>query len=136
MTREEILNGADLTGADLPGADLSWADLTRADLSWADLTRADLTRANLTGADLTGARLTGAKILDDTVISLVARTTRSDGHEFFLFKTLGGEILRAGCQTRSLASYWRHVNVDYPAGDRRIKETSDILTFFAKRLEN
>ena len=74
------------------GKNLSGANLRGADLSGADLRRADLVAANLRGANLVAANLGG--------LLVVARATRSDGHEYFCWTSvLGGLVIRAGCQT-------------------------------------
>ena len=74
-------------GADLRGAYLRGADLCRANLSYANLSYADLRGADLRGADLGG-------------LILLARATRSDGHEYFAWSSiLGGMVIKAGCRT-------------------------------------
>jgi hypothetical protein len=136
------LSGAYLSGADLRRADLSGADLRRAylsgaylrgaDLSGADLSGADLRRAYLSGADLSGADLSGTKERPELVIaSLGGRASRSDGYEFLIFNMeKGAAIIRAGCQTRTIAGYRQHVASDYP-DTPKAKETLRILAFLA-----
>ena len=90
--RGAYLRGADLCRANLSYANLSYADLRGADLRGADLGNADLSNANLRGADLRGADLGG--------LILLARATRSDGHEYFAWSSiLGGMVIKAGCRT-------------------------------------
>lgn len=137
------LTGADLYGADLYGAELSGADLTRADLTGADLTGANLTgaylrgayltAANLTGADLSRADLRGATIDTDRLDRLLARATRLDGHEFFLFALQDGSTkIKAGCRWMTIPDYRAHVARMYPDTDQA-QETLDILNFFEAR---
>jgi hypothetical protein len=96
--------------------------------------RKDLRGADLQGADLRGADLQGAVA---KVESLVTRVTRSDGYEFFGFRLEDGSLhIEAGCQSRTLPSYRKHVAEDYPKrGDdgRLASETTDILDFIEKR---
>jgi len=86
------LSYANLSYANLSYANLSYADLRGADLRGADLGNADLSNANLRGGDLRGADLGG--------LILLARATRSDGHEYFAWSSiLGGMVIKAGCRT-------------------------------------
>jgi hypothetical protein len=86
------LGGANLKGAHLGGADLRSAHLGGADLGGAHLGGADLRGAYLGGADLGGADLGG--------LILIARATRSDGHEYRAWSSvLGGMVITAGCRT-------------------------------------
>jgi hypothetical protein len=126
------LSGAYLSGADLSGADLSGAYLSGAYLSGADLSRAYLSRAYLSGAYLSGAYLSGAYLSGAKIVRLVARATRSDGYEFFGFEFDDGRLfIRAGCQSRDMASYRQHVTT---YGDKaKTRETTDILDFIEKR---
>jgi uncharacterized protein YjbI with pentapeptide repeats len=105
----------------------SGADLSGSDLRGTNLSRANLSRANLSGSDLSGASLLGAKI-----ISVIARTTRMDGHEFIGFLTDKGIIIRAGCRTMSPAEYRSHVAKEYPREDKAA-ETLAILDYIEAR---
>jgi len=96
------LRGAHLGGADLRGADLGGADLGGAYLRSAHLGGADLGGAHLGGADLRGAYLGGADLggADLGGLILIARATRSDGHEYRAWSSvLGGMVITAGCRT-------------------------------------
>jgi uncharacterized protein YjbI with pentapeptide repeats len=106
----------------------------RAYLTGADLSGADLTGAYLTGAYLTGANLIGAKIGERIVSTVVARITRSDGHEFVAFKTDNGHVIRAGCQTKTLDEYRDHISASYPNTDKA-RETTRILDYITACLE-
>ena len=112
-----VNSGADLLGANLLGANLSRADLSRADLS----------RADLLGANLNSLKVT----------SLARRATRSDGYEFFLWRTDAGFRVKAGCRFFTMDEAWRHweeTRGGSPLGD----ESHDILTMFElhiKRVE-
>ena len=146
--RGAILTGADLFGADLRRANLTGAVLRRTDLGGADLRGADLRRANLTGAnlsgaylrraDLFGADLTGARIHAEgggthIISRIAARATRSDGYEFFCFATAGGgEVIRAGCRTLTIAEYRQHVAAAYP-DTPKADETLAILDYIEAR---
>ena len=129
------LRGADLVGADLVGANLRGANLYGANLRGANLYGADLRGANLYGADLSGANLygadlSGAFINDDKIDRLLARATRLDGHEFFLFALQGGSTkIKAGCRWMSVADYRAHVAKEYPDTDKA-SETLRILNYF------
>jgi uncharacterized protein YjbI with pentapeptide repeats len=135
------LYGADLYGADLScanlssaklsGANLSDANLSGADLSDAYLSRADLSDSILSGAYLSRADLSDAKIGEYTIEKLVARATRSDGHEFFGFKTDKGALIRAGCRTMTVDEYRSHVTKKYPDTDKA-RETTEILKFIER----
>ncbi len=75
------------TGANLKGAHLRGAHLRGAHLGGADLVSAHLGGADLGGADLGG-------------LILIARATRSDGHEYRAWSSvLGGMVITAGCRT-------------------------------------
>lgn len=137
------LKGADLIGADLSKADLSKADLRGADLRKVDLREADLTDANLRkayltgaklyGADLYGADLYGATICDNKLDRLIARATRLDGYEFFLFGLQDGSTkIKAGCRWLTVSEYRAHVARMYPDTDKA-RETLDIINFFEAR---
>jgi hypothetical protein len=96
------LRGAHLGGADLRGADLGGADLGGAYLRSAHLGGADLGGAHLGGADLVSAHLGGADLggADLGGLILIARATRSDGHEYRAWSSvLGGMVITAGCRT-------------------------------------
>ena len=123
MTRDEILAAVaaktNLRGADLRGAYLSEADLRGADLR---------------GADLRGAYLSEADLDEGKISRLGARVTRNDGYEFFLWLLeSGGHIIKAGCQSRTIASYREHVAADYP-NTARARETTAILDYLEVRL--
>ena len=150
-----IVNGykiepyADLSGADLSRADLSWSNLSGADLSGADLSGADLRWSNLSGANLRGADLSGAGLSESTLIGadlsgaglrmtnlgglvLVARAHRGD-YEFFLWSSIwGGHVIRAGCQTMTLAEYQRHV-LTY-GDEAKTAKTNRLLDYLAGEL--
>ena len=132
------LDGADLRGAYLSGANLSEAYLDGADLSGANLRGANLRGANLYGAELRGANLYGANlneaiINEDKLSHLLARATRSDGFEFFLFALQGGSPkIKASCRWMTLAEYRAHVAEQYPDTDKA-RETLDILNYFEAR---
>ena len=139
----ETLRGADLTDADLRGAYLIGANLSEAYLDGADLRGAYLTGANLRGAyldeaELRGAYLTGADLTEatmgeDKLSHLLARATRLDGYEFFLFALQDGSTkIKAGCCWMTLADYRDHVVEEYPDTDK-VRETLDILNFFEAR---
>ena len=129
------LRGANLYGANLCGADLRGANLTGAYLYGAGLRKADLTKAYLSGANLTGADLKGATIGGDKLSHLLARATRLDGHEFFLFalQESSPEIM-AGCRWMTIAEYRDHVAKEYPDTDKA-RETLRILNFFEATAE-
>ena len=130
---EANLTRAYLYGADLHGADLTWADLRGADLREADLSGTDLTGAYLYGANLSWADLSGAAICDDKLSHLLARATRLDGYEFFLFGLQDGSTkIKAHCRWMTIDDYRNHVAKRYPDTDKA-KETLDILTFFEAR---
>jgi uncharacterized protein YjbI with pentapeptide repeats len=101
------LSNADLSGANLRGAHLSNANLSNADLRGAHLSNANLSNANLRGANLSGANLRGADLRGAYLCNanlrgliLLARATRSDGHEYFAWSSiLGGMVIKAGCRT-------------------------------------
>ena len=120
---EADLSEANLRGADLRGADLRGADLM-ANLSWANPSGADLSGANLSHANLYGASLGG--------LVLVARAHRGD-HEFFAWSSIwGGHVIRAGCQTMTLAEYRKHV---WTYGDEaKTAKTNRLLDYLAGEL--
>jgi hypothetical protein len=106
------LRGADLSNANMCGADLSYADLGGANLRGADLRGACLSGAGLYGANLCGAGLYGANLYSADLrgaglygaglsgLIVLARATRSDGHEYFAWTSiLGGLVIQAGCRT-------------------------------------
>jgi hypothetical protein len=128
LSRADLL-GANLSGANLSGANLSGADLLGANLSRADLLGANLSGANLSGANLSGANLSGANLNSLKVTSLARRATRSDGYEFFLWRTDAGFRVKAGCRFFMMDEAWRHweeTRGGSPLGD----ESHDILTMF------
>jgi hypothetical protein len=88
------------------------------------------------GADLSGANLSGATIGDHKLASLKGRAARSDGYEFLIFKTEGGEgnVIRAGCRTMTLRDYAVVHVMSYSDVTKR-EETLDILEFLKKQLE-
>jgi uncharacterized protein YjbI with pentapeptide repeats len=137
---DAVLTGADLTDADLRGADLTGADLRGADLTGADLTGADLTDADLTDAVLRGANLTGADLTGKKIESLVARVTRNDGYEFYLWRFQDdSHVIQAGCQTSDIPSYREHVRDSYPGrhnAHELTAETLAILDYFERRLSD
>lgn len=131
----DTLYGADLSWANLGGADLSGADLRGAYLRGVYLIGANLTRANLTGANLTRANLRGATIDTDKLDRLLARATRLDGHEFFLFALQeGSPKIMAGCRWMTIAEYRDHVARMYP-DTNQARETLRILDFFQATAE-
>ena len=131
----ETLRGAYLYIANLNGADLYGANLNGADLRGADLTGASLSRANLTGAYLGRANLNGATMGEDKLSCLMARATRSDGFEFFLFALQAGlPKIKAGCRWMTIPDYRAHVAEKYPDTDNA-QETLDILNFFEARAQ-
>ena len=74
------------------GLAVIWAFRTGANLKGAHLRGAHLGGADLRGADLGGADLGG--------LILIARATRSDGHEYRAWSSvLGGMVITAGCRT-------------------------------------
>ena len=74
------------------GLAVIWAFRTGANLKGAHLGGAYLRSAHLGGADLGGADLGG--------LILIARATRSDGHEYRAWSSvLGGMVITAGCRT-------------------------------------
>ena len=94
------------------------------------LVGADLRGANLREANLSGADLSGAIIYADKLDRLLARATRLDGHEFFLFALQGGSTkIKAGCRWMSVADYRAHVAEEYPDTDKA-RETLRILDYF------
>ena len=131
--READLTGANLRRANLTEADLIGAKLIGADLSGANLRGANLRGAYLYGADLTGAYLSGATMGEDKLNRLLARATRSDGFEFFLFALQAGlPKIKAGCRWMTIDDYRAHVAKHYPDTDKA-RETLDILNFFEAR---
>ena len=141
-----IKGGANLVGANLVGANLGRANLDGAYLDGANLVGANLDgaylgRANLVGANLDGANLGGANLgranLDGANLGslfIAARAARSDGYEFFLWSSvLGGDVIRAGCRTFSLAEFRDHVAKSYP-GTPKASETSAILDYLESQL--
>ena len=132
---EANLRGADLAEANLRGADLREANLAEADLYGANLAEADLYGANLRGADLYWANLCGAKRKGCTLKGLVASTTRSDGHTFFLWSTEQGPRVEAGCRWftfKEAEAHWKRTRCGTPLG----RETMDILRFFRARAKS
>ncbi len=112
------------------GLAVKWGVENRADLSRAYLSGADLSRA-----DLSGAYLSGAKIGEHIIIRKVAQVRRDDGYEFIGFALEdGGLLIRAGCQTRLIADYRKHVEDDYP-DTPKAAETLSILDFIQTRAE-
>lgn len=129
----DTLYGSYLSRADLSGANLREADLRGAYLYGASLRGSYLSRADLRGAYLTEADLYGATIGDDKLDRLLARATRLDGHEFFLFALQkGSPKIMAGCRWMTIAEYRDHVERMYPDTDKAT-ETLDILNFFEAR---
>lgn len=128
--RRANLREANLRGADLCRANLSEADLSRANLRGANLRGADLYSANLSEANLSEAYLSGATIYADKLDRLLARATRLNGHEFFLFALQeGSPKIKAGCRWMSVADYRAHVAKEYPDTDKAC-ETLRILDYF------
>jgi len=128
------LRGACLSGANLIGANLMGANLRGANLRGADLRGANLSGACLSGANLSGANLSKADLREGKITALIARVTRNDGYEFFLWSLEGGaHIIEAGCQSRTIESYRQHVAEDYPGTDKAT-ETLTILDYFERRL--
>jgi len=128
------LDGKGGERANLTYANLTYANLTYANLTHAILTHANLTHAILTHAILTGAILTGAKISTKTVVGLLRRAIRSDGHEFFLWHCQEGFYVKAGCRFLSLKAaraHWTATRNGTPLGD----ETQDILDMFEKAIQ-
>ena len=102
MTREEAFEEIRQANAEGKPANLYGANLRGANLYGANLIDADLCRANLAGANLAGANLYCANLIcaDLGGLLVVARATRSDGHEYFCWTSvLGGLVIRAGCRT-------------------------------------
>ncbi|MBV8594524.1 MAG: pentapeptide repeat-containing protein [Caulobacteraceae bacterium] len=132
------LAGANLDGANLDGASLVGAYLAGASLVGASLAGASLDGASLVGASLDGASLDGASLAGKKIKRLLARATRLDGYEFQLWLLAGDDhIIRAGCQTRTIASYREHVAKDYPGRSNAADvtaETTAILDYFEARL--
>lgn len=146
--RSTRMDGVDLTGAVLDGATMTGASMGHARAPWmraadanmrgvwaygADLAGADL-RANITGmhfgaAYLVGAIFRGAAFRADRITSLIARATRSDGHEFFAFGVEGNEVwkIKAGCRWMTFDEYVEHAD-SYPSAERR-RETREILDY-------
>ena len=125
---------ADLSGADLSRANLLGANLLGANLSRADLSGANLSGANLLGANLLGANLSRAYLNSLKVTSLARRATRSDGYEFFLWRTDAGFRVKAGCRFFTMDEAWRHwekTRGGSPLGD----ESHDILTMFELHIQ-
>ena len=142
------LRGADLGGADLGGADLRGADLGGAYLGGAYLGGADLRGADLGGADLRGAYLGGAYlggaylggadlgVGGKKLSALVARATRNDGYEFFLWRFEdASHVIIAGCRTFTVEEFRAHVAEQYP-DTAKATETLAILTFLETRLND
>ena len=96
------------------------------------------TGADLRGADLRGADMTGADLTDKKVSKLLARVTRTDGYEFLLWLFQdGSHVIRAGCQTRTIADYRQHVAEDYPTRQNAAevtRETLAMLDYLERRL--
>ena len=129
----DTLIRADLRRADLSGADLTGTNLCGASLCGAYLTGADLSGADLSVADLTRADLRGATIYADKLDRLLARATRLDGEEFFLFALQeGSPKIKAGCRWMTIVEYRDHVATEYP-NTEKARETLDILNFFEAR---
>jgi hypothetical protein len=114
-------------GAHLGAANFSLADLRSANFECADITDAVFDHANLEGVCFHGATLGKRK-----VFSLLARATRSDGHEFFAFITEKGLVIRAGWQTLTPKQFRRHVESHYP-GTSKASETLAIIDYFEAR---
>ena len=76
-----------------------------------------------------GANLFRAKINDKTVIGILRRATRSDGHEFFLWHCREGYFLKAGCcflDMEAARQHWTTTRQGTAIGN----ESLDILDFF------
>ena len=102
--------------------------------SRANLSRAYLSRANLLGANLSRAYLSRAYLNSLKVTSLARRATRSDGYEFFLWRTDAGFRVKAGCRFFTMDEAWRHwekTRGGSPLGD----ESHDILTMFELHIQ-
>ena len=134
------LAGAYLAGANLAGAYLADANLARANLAGANLADANLADANLAGANLARAYLADANLAGANlagglkVIALARRATRSDGYEFFLWRTDAGFRVKAGCRFFTMDEAWRHweeTRGGSPLGD----ESHDILTMFELHIQ-
>lgn len=92
-----------------------------------------LVGANLSMANLSGTNLRWATINGEILDRLLARATRLDGHEFFLFALEDGSPkIKAGCRWMTIGDYRAHVDKEYPDTDKS-KETLDILNFFEAR---
>jgi uncharacterized protein YjbI with pentapeptide repeats len=136
------LAGADLAGANLAGANLADAYLADACLAGADLADAYLARSNLAGANLARSNLAGADLADaclaDACLAgakikyLAARSTRSDGYEFFGWCTDGEILISAGCRLMTPGQYRAHIAGGYPGTDKAV-ETTAILDFIERR---
>ena len=69
-------------------------------------------------------------IHEDKLDRLLARATRSDGHEFSLFALQGhSPKIKAGCRWLTIEDYRAHVAEEYPDTDKA-KETLRILDYF------
>ena len=113
------------------GLAVKWAHATGADLTGANLHGANLTGANLHGAYLDGADLDGKKLS-----ALIARATRNDGYEFFLWRFEdGSHVIVAGCRAFTVEEFRAHVASQYP-GTAKATETLAILAFLATRLSD
>jgi len=121
-----------LMNARFRGACLEAANFSLADLRSADFDGANITDAKFDNADLAGARFHGAILGNRKVSDLLARATRSDGHEFFAFNTDIGLVIRAGCRTLTPVQFRRHVAVNYP-GTSKASETLAIIDYFEAR---
>ena len=134
------LDGASLDGARLVGASLVGARLVGASLVGASLDGARLDGARLDGARLVGASLDGAHLVGKKVSKLIARVTRNDGYEFFLWLFQdGSHVIRAGCQTHDIPGYRAHVAEDYPRRPNAAevtRETLAILDYLERRLKD
>jgi len=135
IAKRASLAGASLDGASLYGASLAGARLDGASLYGARLYGARLDGASLDGASLARASLVGAKIGPHTIFRKVAQVRRDDGYEFIGFALDdGGLLIRAGCQTRLIADYRRHVASNYPDTPKAV-ETLAILDFIQARAD-
>ena len=134
--RNEGGKRANLAGTNLAGAYLVGADLVGADLVGADLVGANLAGANLVGANLARANLAGAKIAEGITVSAgpARRATRSDGYEFFLWRTDAGWRVRAGCRFFTMDEAQDHWNKTR-AGTALGAETDGILGMFRLHIQ-
>lgn len=141
---EACLYKANFIKANLTNANFAWANLTGANLTGANLigtyfAKANLAETILSDANFNGAifvdtKFSGATIGEHILTGIIARATRLDGHEFFLFGTEGGHIIRADFQTLTIQSYRLHVAKAYP-DTPKATETLAILDYFERRLD-